>query len=206
MEAGALEVVPDTVDLIGFLAGYTARIPPGPTSYYINDRFLLTVPDELAESLLNLYANATSPYSVLLISPAPPSVAGRNNSDTAFGYRDTWYIWVWPFWLRTAGGAAVDGEQLLLLVNGSSVVPAHKCVRCTYFCSLRLPQGCCARPEKWTVHAVKSECFAGQGLSVHLLKLVSIAFVLVLCATFGHKTPDMHIEAFMKGHAFCLDW
>ena len=111
-EAGALEVVPDTVDLIGFLAGYTARLPAGPVGYYINDRFLLSVPDELAESLLSLFANATSQQAVLLIAPAPPSVGGRNNSDTAFGYRDTWYVWVWPFWLRTDGGAAVDGELL----------------------------------------------------------------------------------------------
>lgn len=113
-EAGALEVVPITTDLIGFLDGYAARLPAGPVGYYINDRFLLSVPDELAESLLNLFANATSPVSLLLIAPAPSSVGGRNNSDTSFGYRDTWYIWVWPFWLRTAGGAAVDGEALLL--------------------------------------------------------------------------------------------
>lgn len=77
---------------------------------YINDRFLMTVPEELVESLLELYSNATAPGYVLVIGNAPASVAGRDNSDTAFGYRDTWYIWVWPFWLRTPGGAAVDGD------------------------------------------------------------------------------------------------
>ena len=110
IEAGALEVVPASTDLLALLASYQARLPEGPVAYYINDRFLLTVPDELTESLLDLFVNATSSASVLLIAPTPPSVAGHNNSDTAFGYRDAWYIWVWPFWLRSGGGAAVDGD------------------------------------------------------------------------------------------------
>ena len=108
-EAGALRVVPGATDVLGYLASYTARLPAGPAAYYINDRFLLSVPDELVESLLGLFANATSAASLMVFGQAPESVAGRDNSDTAFGYRDTWYIWVWPFWLRTAGGAAVDG-------------------------------------------------------------------------------------------------
>ena len=109
-EAGALQVIPVATDLLDYLASYTARLPAGPLSYYINDRYLMTVPDELVESLLEHYANTTSPGYVLVFGHAPASVGGRDNSDTAFGYRDTWYIWVWPFWLRTPGGAAVDGN------------------------------------------------------------------------------------------------
>lgn len=109
-EAGAVQVIPAATDLLEYLASYAARLPPGPLSYYINDRYLMTVPEELVESLLELYSNATSPGYVLVFGNAPASVAGRDNSDTAFGYRDTWYIWVWPFWLRTPGGAAVDGN------------------------------------------------------------------------------------------------
>lgn len=109
LEAGALHVVPVATDVLGYLASYAARLPAGSAAYYINDRFLLSVPDELVESLLELFANATSTASVMVVGQAPESVASRDNSDTAFGYRDTWYIWVWPFWLRTAGGAAVDG-------------------------------------------------------------------------------------------------
>lgn len=109
LETGALRVVPIATDVLGYLANYAARLPAGPAAYYINDRFLSSVPDELVESLLGLFANTTSRASLMVFGQAPGSVAGRDNSDTAFGYRDTWYIWVWPFWLRTAGGAAVDG-------------------------------------------------------------------------------------------------
>ena len=110
-EAGALEVVSESVDLLTYLAAYTAQLPAGPVGYYINDRFLEGIPDDLVESLLSLFANATSPRSLILIAPAPNSVDGRDNSDTAFGYRDTFYVWVWPFWARTAGGAEADGES-----------------------------------------------------------------------------------------------
>ena len=110
LEAGALQVIPATTDLLEYLASYSARLLPGPLSYYVNDRYLQTVPDKLVASLVDHYANATSPGYVVVFGSAPASVAGRDNAGTAFGYRDTWYIWVWPFWLRTPGGAAVNGN------------------------------------------------------------------------------------------------
>ena len=105
LAAGAAEAVLDEVTLTGYLDSYAA---PGNLAYYINDRFLLSVPDELADSLITLFANSSGPDYDLLIAPSP-NLVSKNNSDTAFGYRDTWYVWVWPFWARTAGGAAVDG-------------------------------------------------------------------------------------------------
>ncbi len=108
LAAGAVEAVPDEVTLTGYLDSYTARLAPGNLAYYINDRFLLSIPDELADSLIALFANSSGPDYDLLIAPSP-NVVSKNNSDTAFGYRNTWYVWVWPFWARTAGGAAVDG-------------------------------------------------------------------------------------------------
>ena len=107
LAAGAVEAVPDEVTLTGYLDSYTARLAPGNLAYYINDRFLLSIPDELADSLIALFANSSGPDYNLLIVPSP-NVVSKNNSDTAFGYRNTWYVWVWPFWARTAGGAAVD--------------------------------------------------------------------------------------------------
>ncbi len=111
-ETGAIAVAPSAYTLSQYLASYTAQLPSGPTAYYINDRFLLSVPEELVESLVGLYANATSPHAVLLIEPGSRSVGVNNNSDTAFGYRDAWIVWVWPFWLRSHAGAVVDGELL----------------------------------------------------------------------------------------------
>ncbi len=108
LAAGAAEAVPDEVTLTGYLDSYAARLAPGNLAYYINDRFLLSIPDELADSLITLFANSSGPDYDLLIAPSP-NLVSKNNSDTAFGYRDTWYVWVWPFWARTAGGAAVDG-------------------------------------------------------------------------------------------------
>ena len=109
LAAGALEAVPDEVTLTGYLESYTARLAPGDLAYYINDRFLLSIPDELADSLITLFANSSGPDYDLLIVPSP-NLVSKNNSDTAFGYRNTWYVWVWPFWARTAGGAAVHGK------------------------------------------------------------------------------------------------
>lgn len=113
-ETRAIAVAPSAYTLSEYLASYTAQLPSGPTAYYINDRFLLSVPEELVESLVSLYANATSPHAVLLIQPGSRSVGVNNNSDTAFGYRDAWTVWVWPFWLRSDGGAAVDGRPTFL--------------------------------------------------------------------------------------------
>lgn len=127
-ETGAIAVAPSAYTLSEYLASYTAQLPSGPTAYYINDRFLLSVPEELVESLVGLYANATSPHAVLLIEPGSRSVGVNNNSDTAFGYRDAWIVWVWPFWLRSNGGAAVDGE-LLSWSRRLSV-----CCPCVYVC------------------------------------------------------------------------
>lgn len=109
-ETGAIAVIPSSYTLSGYLASYNTQLPTVPVAYYINDRFLPSIPGELVEDLTALYANATSPYAVLLIEPGSRSVGVSNNSDTAFGYRDSWIVWVWPFWLRTAGGAAVDGK------------------------------------------------------------------------------------------------
>ena len=93
LAAGAAEAVPDEVTLTGYLDSYAA---PDYLAYYINDRFLLSVPDELADSLITLFANSSGPDYDLLIAPSP-NLVSKNNSDTAFGYRDTWYVWVWPF-------------------------------------------------------------------------------------------------------------
>jgi len=75
-----------------------------------------SVPEDLVESLVALYANATSASSLILIEPTDqlPDVA---NNATAFGYRNAWLIWVWPFWTRTAGGAAVDGQRYSLRLS-----------------------------------------------------------------------------------------
>ena len=93
MEHGAIELIPSELNFTGYIQSYVNRIPSGPVAYYINDRFLPSVPQELTEELLDLFANVTSPYSVLLIAPTPPAVVNGNN-DTAFGFRDGWYIWV----------------------------------------------------------------------------------------------------------------
>ncbi len=129
-ENGAIAAVPSALTLSEYLASYTAQLPSGPTAYYINDRFLLSVPEELVESLVALYANATSPHSVLLIEPGSKSVGVYNNTDTAFGYRDAWLVWVWPFWLRSDGGAAVDGT----ILTSASLYrqPRLPCCTCTY--------------------------------------------------------------------------
>jgi len=84
LAAGALEAVPDEVTLTGYLESYTARLAPGDLAYYINDRFLLSIPDELADSLITLFANSSGPDYNLLIVPSP-NLVSKNNSDTALG-------------------------------------------------------------------------------------------------------------------------
>ena len=106
MANGALEVMPGLSDPSD--PASTLSFPD--RAYYINDRFVETVPEELVESLVALYANATSPRSLILIESTDqlPEVA---NNATAFGYRSEWLVWVWPFWTRTNGGAAIDGNH-----------------------------------------------------------------------------------------------
>jgi len=82
LAAGAVEAVPDEVTLTGYLESYTARLAPGDLAYYINDRFLLSIPDELADSLITLFANS-SDYNLLIVPS--PNLVSKNNSDTALG-------------------------------------------------------------------------------------------------------------------------
>ncbi len=151
-ETGAIAVAPSAYTLSEYLASYTAQLPSGPTAYYINDRFLLSVPEELVESLVGLYANATSPHAVLLIQPGSRSVGVNNNSDTAFGYRDAWTVWVWPFWLRSDGGAAVDGELLSWSCRLCSDAACGTCCPCVYVCF------CCKLLLFRRFNALKSCC------------------------------------------------
>ena len=111
LEAEAIEAAPAALTLTGILESYDANVLSGPAANYISDRFLQSVPGALIASLVTLYSNATSPYTTILIEAPVSFMGGFNNSDTAFGYRGEWYVEVWPFWVRTAGGAPVDGEH-----------------------------------------------------------------------------------------------
>lgn len=71
-------------------------------------------------SLLELFENVTSPQSLILIEPGF-SATGLQNNETAFGFRNTWSVWVWPFWMRSAEGAAVDGELMSAAILRLSV-------------------------------------------------------------------------------------
>ena len=110
LEAEAIEAAPAALTLTGILESYDADVLSGSAANYISDRFLQSIPEDLVASLVALYSNATSPYSTILIEAPVRDLGGSNNSDTAFGYRGEWYVEVWPFWVRTAEGAAVDGE------------------------------------------------------------------------------------------------
>jgi len=112
LEAEAIEAAPVALTLTGILESYDADVLSGPAANYITDRFLQSIPEDLIASLVTLYSNATSPYSTILIEAPVSAFGGSNNSDTAFGFRGEWYVEVWPFWERTAGGAAVDGERI----------------------------------------------------------------------------------------------
>ena len=59
--------------------------------------------------MLELFENVTSAQSLILIEPGFIGTGVQNN-ETAFGYRNTWLVWVWPLWERTTGGAVADGE------------------------------------------------------------------------------------------------
>ncbi len=111
LEAEAVEATPVALTLTGILESYDADVLSSPAANYISDRFLQSIPEDLVASLVTLYSNATSPYSTILIEAPVGFLGGSNNSDTGFGYRGEWYVEVWPFWVRTAGGAAVDGER-----------------------------------------------------------------------------------------------
>ena len=63
----------------------------------------------MTASMLELFENVTSPQSLILIEPGFIGTGVQNN-ETAFGYRNTWLVWVWPLWERTTGGAIADGE------------------------------------------------------------------------------------------------
>ena len=110
-EMDATEVIPDTIDILRYLEGYSALIPSRPVAYYVNERFLPTVPDELVASLHSLFSNPTLPQSTILIG-SPATAAIHNNSATAFGFRNAWDVYVWPFWLCSSSGAAVDGMAI----------------------------------------------------------------------------------------------
>ncbi|DBA82991.1 TPA: hypothetical protein ACH3X1_006768 [Trebouxia sp. C0004] len=88
LAAGAVEAVPDEATFTEYLDSYTARLAPGDLVYYINNRVLLSIPDELADNLIALYANSSGPNYSVLIVPAP-NLVSKNNSDTAFGYHNT---------------------------------------------------------------------------------------------------------------------
>lgn len=80
-------------------------------------------------SLVDLFQNVTSPQSLILIEPGYSAIELQNN-ETAYGWRNSWEVWVWPFWQRTPGGAAVDGEQSLhCCVQGLILLAAtlHHC-------------------------------------------------------------------------------
>lgn len=109
---GAIAVMPSENLVTYNDAATQAEFEAPGISYYINDRFVESVPEDLTASLVELFDNVTSPMSLILIEPGFDGTGVQNN-ETAFGYRNTWSIWVWPFWERTAAGAEADGANLL---------------------------------------------------------------------------------------------
>ncbi len=84
---------------------------------------------EVFDVCLGLIVNATSNKSV--VGVFPPLYSPLNNSDTAFGWRGLWQIWVWALWTRTPGGATVSSTALNAVLHCDHAIVPHVLEPCT---------------------------------------------------------------------------
>ncbi|KAK9823316.1 hypothetical protein WJX72_001874 [[Myrmecia] bisecta] len=106
--AGAPVVIPGNITYAALVvAEDAAQDYPGVASY-TQTIVIKNMTSDVFNIALGLLANATSNNSI--VGVFPPTYSPLSQNDTAYGWRGYWQVWVWAFWTRTDGGAAVDGD------------------------------------------------------------------------------------------------